>query len=479
MDPVDGTPQDTARGRTHPESEELLDAEALYTRGMAHYRRREWQRAMEYFVRLKALEPNRPGIDALLDELDWFIQLQAMGPEAQTLDTASEDVRQIQEPEVKVVSPPRPKGARPPLRINWQWVVWPVLVVAVGVAAFFLFAFPQPDPIEELYNRAQAQMNVGDYEAAIQLFEEILQRDPSHQGAQFGLEKARRLANLGILYQNVQVYISNSQWDLAAAELDKILQIDPSYRDASTLAQTVERRKTVSELYKEALAFFDQEEWAKAIERLERVRAFDATYQDTEVRNKLYTAYLNAGSALLVQPQVRAADIRSAIQHFSSALTLRPQSQEAAALKRDAEAYLGGLTAYENGELDLAIARLLNFYQSTPGYAGGNLAQLLYDAYLRRGDVYRDDGRYIEAANEYRKAQGIAVPDTSEAIAREQEIFTVYITPTPTATPTPTPTPTRRPTATRVPPTATPIPPPPPTPIPPTPIPPPPTRPPR
>jgi len=51
----------------------------LVTGGITQFadgiRLREWQRAMQYFARLKNLEPNRPGIDALLDELDWFIQL--------------------------------------------------------------------------------------------------------------------------------------------------------------------------------------------------------------------------------------------------------------------------------------------------------------------------------------------------------------------------------------------------------------------
>ena len=38
-----------------------VDAEALYEKGMAHYRRREWIEARECFRRLNELEPNRKG----------------------------------------------------------------------------------------------------------------------------------------------------------------------------------------------------------------------------------------------------------------------------------------------------------------------------------------------------------------------------------------------------------------------------------
>lgn len=472
MDGVDKRPP----GAPEAQSDEQLDAEALYTRGMAHYRRREWQRAMEYFARLKNLEPNRPGIDALLDELDWFIQLQAMEPGTQVPEEDEVEAPPLMEPEVQEVVPPRPKKVEAPRRrFRWQWVAWPLLAVLIGVGVFVLASLPQEDPVDALYNRAQARMSVGDYEAAIQSYEEILALDPNHQGAQFGLEKARRLANLGLLYQNALTYIANEQWELASLELAKILEIEPSYKDASSLAQTVERKRTLADLFAEGEEHFEKGEWAQAVHAFERVRTLDATYRASEVGERLYRAYIEEGKALLEQG-TQAADVQMAVTKFSSALTLDPQGDEATALKQDAEDYLAGFVAFEDGNWSLAISRLQSMYAGNPDYAGGNLAELLYQAHIRRGDAYRDDGRYTEALIDYRVAQTIAVSDISVAVEREQEIFTKYITPTPTPTTTPTRTPTPRPTRTPTPrPTDTPVPPPPTN----TPIPPPPTKPPR
>ena len=455
-DTLNKTPQG---GAGNPAGEDHLDAEALYTRGMAHYRRREWQRAMEYFVRLKALEPNRPGIDALLDELDWFIQLQAMGPESQPAEADAVVIPRTAEPEVREVAPKKPKVKTAARRFKWRWLLWPLGLIAVAAAVFLIIQLQQPDPIDALYNRAQAKMSVGDYEGAIEIYEEILQRDPSHKGAQFGLEKARRQSNLGLLYQNAKTYIANEQWDLASAELKKILEIDSTYLDASTLAQTVERRKTVSDLYKEGAAYFQGSEWGKAIDRLERARSLDATYNEKELRAMLLDAYVNEAKRLLDNPGSQAADVRMAIQHLSSALTLQPQNQTIADIKRDAEAYLAGMVAFGNGEFDLAVARFKNLYDSKNDYVIRNAAQWLYDTYIARGDAYRDGGRYTDALAQYRLAQTVIGVDTEVAKQRVEEIFAKYATPTPTVTPTRTATRTRVPTQTPVPPTATRVPP--------------------
>jgi len=103
------------------------DADALYAQGMTHYRRREWEEAKDYFARLRLVAPDRRGVDALLNEVDIFIQLQAMestqlGMEGETLEPPDE-----QAPAPPVLEKPvagRVKGRRVP------WLA--VIVVVAG-----------------------------------------------------------------------------------------------------------------------------------------------------------------------------------------------------------------------------------------------------------------------------------------------------------------------------------------------------------
>jgi hypothetical protein len=65
-------------GNTAPQSPP--DAEALYRQGMADYRTRNWRAAKECFERLRALDPERRGIEGLINELDHFITLEQVRP---------------------------------------------------------------------------------------------------------------------------------------------------------------------------------------------------------------------------------------------------------------------------------------------------------------------------------------------------------------------------------------------------------------
>ncbi len=49
---------------------------------MAYYQRREWRQALDHFRRLKAIEPNWPGLDPLIDEASWLLQLEQVDDRA-------------------------------------------------------------------------------------------------------------------------------------------------------------------------------------------------------------------------------------------------------------------------------------------------------------------------------------------------------------------------------------------------------------
>ena len=154
--------------------------------------------------------------------------------------------------------------------------------------------------------------------------------------------------------------------------------------------------------------------------------------------------------------------VPSALDYFEEALRLQPRSEKAVLERRLASLFVEGQTRYYRGYADDAIPWLRQVYDQRPGYLGGILVDMLYDAYVRSGDESRAAGDIGLAYEQYRKAATLSVTDKTLALARLESI-TPYLTPT--ATPTVTPTPTHTPLPPLPTPTAKPTPIPPPKPL--------------
>jgi TolB protein len=126
--------------------------------------------------------------------------------------------------------------------------------------------------------------------------------------------------------------------------------------------------------------------------------------------------------------------------------------------------FLAGQERYQAGQWTGAIAQLRTVFDQRPDYLRGTVADMLYDAYIQTGDLYRDEEDCGLAYQRYGQAAALPVSDTAVAEARQEAVaFCVPPTDTPTVTPTPTltpvpPSPTPWPTWTPIPPTAVPTP---------------------
>ncbi|HEY80001.1 MAG TPA: tetratricopeptide repeat protein, partial [Caldilineae bacterium] len=216
-----------------PESEEVVSeaefAENLYAEGMAYYQQRQWRQALAAFTRLQELQPQRPGIAALLDEINWFIELEEM------------DSGQSQ------------NQASPAAGTRLRWLPWVISLIILITAALVivlvagdrLFGFPgrQPDPgLVELYNEGQSQLAIGNYDGAIAAFESILERDPKDIAAQTGLKQARLLKEMAQRYRAARDAIDAEDWNNAREELEVIVAQYPTYEDAGELLDYVRRQ---------------------------------------------------------------------------------------------------------------------------------------------------------------------------------------------------------------------------------------------
>ena len=426
----DGTPSRPRSFTTPPPD----PAEALYYEGMAAYQHRNWEEALERFGRLKKLQPNRPGLDALLDEVRWFLQLQAAVPNANT-GKADENTRSRDRLTTSIRSRPR-------------WQTWGlVLLGIIGITALLLIVFQGRFPwnnaterqARELYNRGQARLTVGDYEGAQAAFQKLLDISPNDPEALLGLSRAERQQTLAQDYAAAEAAIAEEDWDTAAAELNKILAIDSSYADAQAKTDFVAQRQRLAGLYNEGSRLYDLGQWEDAIAQFEKIQELDNSYRTEAVNEFLFVCYLNAGQALIDGSNGEVAPVQQAIGYFSSALAIHPRNHPAADARRLGSLYLDALRALAEGDTADAQARLEAILAEEPTYAAGQVAQQLYNLLIKQAEQALHTGNIPAAIKFYQQAQTVAVPDQTAAI--EGETYARSITPTPTPRPTFTPGP--------------------------------------
>lgn len=382
-----------------------LRAEALYEQGMASYQRRDWRQALDSFTRLKAIEPNWPGLDPLIDEARWLLQLEHV-------DANAEEALKEEEAE---------RRRRPAALLRWAAPLL-VAIAVLAVLAWWQGWLPKVGDrleYEALYNRGQASLAVGDYQGAQESFSRLLELAPDRFVglAQEGLERAARLEQLALAYEQANAAIAAEDWDTAEARLRSILAVDPVYADASQRLDSVLHQREASTLFHAGVAFYDEGQYSQAIGQLEQLTELDSAYQQDAVRELLFVLYLRDGRSLLATPDASADSIRQALARFGKALILRPRNVEAAEEQQLAHRYLNARQALDRNDLAQAEATLLDLLAQQPDYAGGQAAELAYGLLLQRGQQAGAAGDAAAAARAFQQAAALAVSDPSQAQA--------------------------------------------------------------
>jgi tetratricopeptide (TPR) repeat protein/uncharacterized protein YraI len=385
-------------------------AEALYEQGMASYQRRDWRQALDSFTRLKAIEPNWPGLDPLIDEARWLLQLEHV-------DADAEEALKEEEAE---------RRRRPAVLLRWAAPLL-VAIAVLAVLAWWQGWLPKVGDrleYEALYNRGQASLAVGDYQGAQESFSRLLELAPDRFVglAQEGLERAARLEQIALAYEQANAAIAAEDWDTAEARLRSILAVDPVYADASKRLDSVLHQREASTLFRAGVAFYDEGQYSQAIGQLEQLAELDSAYQQDAVRELLFVLYLRDGRSLLATPDASADSIRQALARFGKALALRPRNVEAAEEQQLANRYLSARQALDRNDLAQAEATLLDLLAQQPDYAGGQAAELAYGLLLQRGQQAGAAGDAATAARAFQQASALAVADSSQAQAELDQL---------------------------------------------------------
>ena len=474
-------PEDSEeRDRPPSDTEEQpTDPDALYSQGMAYYRRRQWHQAKACFEKLHELQPSRRGIEALLHELDIFLQLESVENEANGY--AYPDGAGLE----AAVAPEQGLKAADRKKHGWL-IALLVLVIVVGtVGGVYLYSqglILTPDRnVQSLRNQCQSYSVAQRYCQALDACSELATTVPDDPEALNGVEKAKSK-----LYDEALAYVKANAVANALENLQCIYAHDPNYQDVRVMIDQLLVRQDMDRQYQEARGYLDSRAYGEAITRLLKLRTMDANYRPGTLSDDLYEAYMGEGRQWLdlVEAEIKpVADtqpsnpqfaitedlltkVRQATKSYERALAERPTSTEAQTAQILAQMLGQGLQHYAARLWDQSARELATIYSKDPTYLAGKAAAVLCDAHLQAGNAQLAGGNYEAALVSY---QAMATLNVCDAELVQTKVWEAGAPLTPTATPTFTPTPTDTPTPTQTftpVPTNTPLPTPTPTPVP-------------
>jgi len=443
----------------------VLDPEELYAQGMAYYRQREWRQAKGCFERLHELEPNRRGIDALIRELDIFLQL----------ETVSDDEGPGETGEQEDLGDGSARQAEPATRRSGAWAIALLAVLAIVVGGgLYLYSsgrlpfLSQDQGEKNLRNLGEAYMVAQQYGKAMDVYAKLATLVPDDPEVVNGLDKSKRR-----LYGEAIEYEKANNLPKALEDLELIYAYDPGYEDVRARIDRLQQRMEMDRTLEQAQGYLEKQSYADAVKLLLKLRATDANYGPGTISDALYTAYMGQANQFMsmvaseIQPSkpTKASDpaygigaetlskLRQGIRVLDKALAERPGSDEAKLAKSLAENLNEGLDRYVNLAWPEAIASLGKITQQDPAYMDGKAMGLLCDATMHLGADLYARGEFAAAVRTYQTVAAIKGCDVQAAQTRAQEAGLPL---TPTATPTFTPTPTATATFTATPrPTAT------------------------
>jgi tetratricopeptide (TPR) repeat protein len=396
-----------------PQSDRSGDqADALYQEGMAHYRRREWEDAKACFRRLKALAPDRRGVDELLNEVDMFIQLQELQlerPEPLPEAVLPEQV-QVPEPAAEIVAPGQvePRRSCRPVLLRILLILAAVTVVfgalvVTGVVDRILNR-EREARLRSLKNLCQAATNLRDCDRAVQVCGEALSVVPDDEGVKLLYAKALRCQQLASLYAQADAEIAAAECDRALENLSQISELDRTY------ANTSDKVGFCTTLI-EAMTYFEEAQPRDAIQLLEQLQE-EISELDSSEAQALCTIYSGKGAEFMAAAGNSSDAVDLAMLSFDRVLSV---------CRKD--------------------TALLTDRQLADTY-------LLCSQYLRLRDEYYtgDRAHVLQQFTNVRRIESCAPYETALV---ERGIYATLFPPTVTPTRTATPTATRTPTPTR------------------------------
>jgi hypothetical protein len=321
------------------------------------------------------------------------------------------------------------------------------VILAIAGAVYFAYqtwALPaqaesaRRERIAQQHQTAEIQIASGQYTEAKQTYQDILAGAPDDAQAIAGLTRAQQLEQAAALYAQATEALKAGDDDEAMRLLQEIDALEPNYRDAASLIDQITTTQARSQEYAEAVKLYNAKDWEGAAQAFEALRAADPNFKPKDVKEYLFTAYVQLADQQVTQANTIAA-IEVANGYYQKALSARPLDPGVDTARRTAETFLEGAEAYRAKDWDTVIRKLSAVYDQQPAYYSGQVVEWLYEAYFTTGEDFLGKGDPFSARDRFAEALRVAPTDAQRADAQKKYNTANRLT-TPTPTPRPSPT---------------------------------------
>ncbi|MFQ5855711.1 MAG: tetratricopeptide repeat protein [Anaerolineae bacterium] len=237
--------------------------------------------------------------------------------------------------------------------------------------------------VQRYVDQGQAAFASGDYEVALDVFERVLRVDPEREDVVRQIGETRRRLNqmrqVEPVLEEGEAALSRGDYEIAVQRFEEVLNLDPSNHRAvegltrarrgkkQSLAREIERRLAEA---RQALA---EGLYERSVELLERVLELDPEH--AEARDVLARATSARDASQIVgrliqesQLELRLGDYEAAVDLLEDALSRIPRHAEAQKLLNEARHGIAR-QALERDDYDTAIAALRHVVQESGGDA--------------------------------------------------------------------------------------------------------------
>jgi hypothetical protein len=136
--------------------------------------------------------------------------------------------------------------------------------------------------VEQLYDRALGAFWTEQWDEAVDLLSQVLNRQPDYADAARKLELARRHQQLAINYAQASAAADAEDWEQAIAGYSWIVNADAGYRDTTARLANARQQHQLATLLREARRLHRAGQWAAVIKVGEQVQAIDPAAADPD-----------------------------------------------------------------------------------------------------------------------------------------------------------------------------------------------------